>query len=90
MTLRPYITEKSIANTKIGKFTFILSGRSTKISIARELKKQFNVNPTGVSIVNIRAKNKRIGATRKFRLTGKKIKAIVTLKAGEVIPGFES
>lgn len=85
--LKPLISEKSIARTAEDKFTFIITSKLSKVAISKMIKKFFNVTPVAVNTITRKGKVKRTG-----KVYGKRKDqtiAIVTLKKGEKIPGFE-
>lgn len=85
--LKPLISEKSIAKTAEGKFTFILESKMKKVEIGKLVAKFFNVNPVSINTISRKGKVKRTG-----RVFGKRKDqniAIVTLKKGQSIPGFD-
>lgn len=84
---KPRITEKSIGETDNSKFTFEIAPRANKIEVAKEIEGKYKVNVANVKIINKKGKPKRF----RFHLGKRKDikKAIVTLKKGQKIPGFE-
>lgn len=85
--LKPLISEKSISRTAEGKYTFLLESPMTKIAIGKLVAKFFNVDPIAVNTISKLGKKKRTG-----RVYGKRKDqhiAIVTLKKGQTIPGFD-
>ncbi|MDH4358586.1 MAG: 50S ribosomal protein L23 [Candidatus Berkelbacteria bacterium] len=85
--IRPHITEKSVNLAKDGKYTFVVSKELDKIGLIKMLKKVFKVNPLSVKIINKKSAVRKT-ARRKVKEAGLK-KAIVELKKGEKITGFE-
>ncbi len=85
--IRPYITEKSVALTKNAKYSFIVDNELDKVNIIKILKNAFKVNPIKVNIITKKPRIKKT-ARKKIKVSGFK-KAIVELKKGEKIPGFE-
>jgi len=88
MKIRPHITEKSVQLAKKGAFTVIVDGKATKPQLANLAKEVFKVNVVSVVILNkkplVAKKAKGLAKDRGFK------KAILTLKKGEVLTGFES
>jgi large subunit ribosomal protein L23 len=84
---RPLISEKSIAQGVVNKYTFLVERTAEKATIAKAIEKLFKVHVTDVNVVNL------IGKIKKFRkIVGHRNtrrKAIVTLKKGDRIPLFE-
>ncbi len=79
------LTEKSSqAMEDSNKYTFKVAKGSNKIEIANAVEKIFNVKVSSVNTMNYTGKKKR----KRTAMAGKKAdwkKAIVTLKAGEII-----
>ncbi len=79
-------TEKSVAAAAKGQYSFIISPRATKNSIASEINKIFNVDVITVRTITIPGKVKQRG-----KIVGQRSdvrKAIVTLKKGQKINEF--
>lgn len=85
--LRPILSEKSLRLSQIGQYTFLVDQRATKPEIMTTLKHLFNIDPVDVRM--IRSK----GVARMFRRrpgrTASSKKAIIRVKSGQKIPGFE-
>jgi len=75
--LKPIITEKSNDGLQEGKYTFKVAKKATKIQIADAVQTLFNVKVLKVNTMNIRGKEKRVGANSGRRPDWKK--AIVTI-----------
>jgi|SRR3989344_5362390 len=78
VVLSPHVTEKIF-----GTYAFRVSDDSNKTSIKKAINALYNVTATGVKIIRLPAKKRRIG-----RYEGEKSgfkKAIITLKKGETI-----
>ena len=84
---KPIISEKSISQGTVNKYTFLVDGTINKRAIADAVSKLFKVTVKEVSIINIRGKLKRFRRVAAKRSDQKK--AIVTLKAGDRITLFE-
>lgn len=76
--LRPVITEQSMADMELDKYTFEVDTRATKSQVKRAVKELFDVDVEKVNIMNTKPKPKRICCYVGY--TKKKRKAIVTLK----------
>jgi large subunit ribosomal protein L23 len=87
---RPIITEKSIQETALGKYTFEVDRRATKLEITRAVREFLRVQPVSVRIVNIKGRTKWTRGYRKKIKTRDWKKAIITLKRGEKIDLFET
>lgn len=94
ITLRPRLSEKTYALSAQRVYVFDVPAGTNKHSVARAVEAQFEVKVTGVNIVNIAGKAKRI-----ISLTGKRTKnaegtrndirkAYVTLAEGNALPFF--
>ena len=84
---RPLITEKSTVLQAQNKYAFEIAGGANKTMIKQAVEKAFKVTVTGVNVITMRGKTRRIG--RREVHTSPWKKAIVTLKAGEKIEFFE-
>jgi len=78
-----HTAEKALMDQKLNHYVFKVSPAASKIMIANEVKKNYNVKVIKVNIVNIPKKARRIGRTKGFRAGYKK--AIVTLAPGQTI-----
>ena len=84
--VRPLITEKtSAAYQNRGEYAFEVHPDATKTQIRAAIEQLFGVKVTNIWTMNVRGKDKRLGATR---VTGRRPnwkKAIVTLREGDSI-----
>ena len=87
--IKPLVTEKSMSEVSIGKYTFVVARSATKPVIKQAIKDMFNVTVTGVSTIVVKGKRKRIGARRVEVEATEWKKATVTLKKGDKIALFE-
>lgn len=87
MTIKPYITEKTLFLAKQDVFTFIVSKNANKIELAKALEKLHKVAVQNVTIASIKPTQKRFRQTKGQTKILKK--AMVRLKKGQKIPGFE-
>jgi ribosomal protein L23 len=85
--ITPYRTEKSTAQAKLGKFTFLVEGEANAQMIGETVRRLFNVHPVRVSMLKNAAKGKGFGKNARTRPA--KRKAIVFLKKGEKLSEFE-
>lgn len=86
--IEPLITEKSTTESQEhNKFTFVVKSTANKTQIKNAIHKIYNVNVTGVNLVNVPAKVTTRGSRYKGTISGFK-KAIVTIKDGETINLF--
>jgi len=86
--IRPIITEKSVSLSKLGKFTIEIPKNVNKPEIIASLMETFKLNIISVKILNkkstIKRKPKGKALDRGFK------KAVVSLKKGEIMPGFDT
>ncbi len=83
--LRPIVTEKSMAFEHELKYLFQVNMKSSKGSIAAELKRIYNVDAKEIRTMIMPGKKRRILGTRRFGKTKKWKKAIVKLSEGQKI-----
>ncbi|MEK7184346.1 MAG: 50S ribosomal protein L23 [Patescibacteria group bacterium] len=88
LSFKPVITEKSMHLASQGQFTLIVPRGTEKLEIARALEVVYKVHVLSVNILRRAPKVKRRGTITGS--TSEKTKAIVRLKQGEKIPGFET
>lgn len=84
---RPVITEKSTILAGTNKYAFEVADDANKRMIKQAVEAAFKVSVTGVNIIMMKPKMRRIG--RNQVMTSPWKKAIVTLKAGDKIEFFE-
>ncbi|QQG50139.1 MAG: 50S ribosomal protein L23 [Candidatus Berkelbacteria bacterium] len=85
--IKPLLTEKSAAKMSEGLYVMTITEGATKTSVAQDLKKLFNVEVTGVRIINLPAKKVRFKARKGTQSAIRK--AYIQLKKGQQLPGFE-
>ena len=86
---RPIITEQSMEQTEMKRYTFEVDKRANKIEIAKAVEEIFGVKVAKVNTMNVPGKAKRMGAGRPGRTKDWK-KAMVTLTAdSKTIEFFE-
>lgn len=85
---RPLVTEK---NTSLqqpqGKYVFEVDSDANKVQVKQAVEKAFKVTVTGVNMITVRGKEKRVGRKQVAGSPWKK--AVVTLKPGDKIQIFE-
>jgi len=84
---KPMITEKSINNAGIGKYTFIVDPRANKIEIRKAVEDIFKVKVIKVNTIKLPGK-RRVRFDKRGRHVGytkNRKKAVVTLKEGDTI-----
>jgi large subunit ribosomal protein L23 len=85
---RPLITEKSTALQAEGKYAFEVARGANKTQVKDAVEKVFKVTVTGLNLMNVAGKPRRLG---KRELPAKPWKkAVVTLKPGDKIELFET
>lgn len=84
---RPVVTEKSMSQGAMNKYTFEVDDDSNKIEIGQAVEKIFNVKVTKVNTLTVKGKMKRMG--RHEGKTPDWKKAVVTLAPGQRIELFE-
>ena len=75
--ISPVITERSMDDLQVGKYTFKVAKDANKSEIKKAVEKLFGVEASKVNTLNVRGKEKRVG--RYFGKTASWKKAIVTL-----------
>ena len=85
--ISPLITEKSLAKTEKGYYTFMVAKKANKAQIARAVEDLYGVEVTSVNVIRVEGEEKLIRGRFKVKTKDYK-KAIVALKAGQKIPGF--
>ncbi len=84
---RPLVTEKNTMLQSQGKYGFEVDRDASKTQIKEAVEKAFKVTVTGVNVMTVRGKERRVG--RKMVTGGAWKKAVVTLKTGDKIQIFE-
>ena len=84
---RPLITEKSTDLQAQNKYAFEIADGANKLMIKQAVEKAFKVKVTGVNVITMQGKSKKMG--RHVVRTNPWKKAIVTLQAGDKIEFFE-
>ena len=75
--VKPIITERSNSGLEVGKYTFKVAKKATKVQIAKAVETLFNVKVLDVNTMIVKGKEKRMGAHSGMRPDWKK--AIVTI-----------
>jgi large subunit ribosomal protein L23 len=75
--IRPYITERTNEQAMLGRYTFMVDKKATKIEIKQAVEKLFSVKVLKVNVMHYQGKEKRVGVhlgrTASFK------KAVVTI-----------
>ena len=75
--LAPVVTEKSNDEVQMGKYTFKVNKKATKVDVKRAVEKLFEVKVLRVNTMTVKGKEKRVG--RSVGKTSDWKKAIVTI-----------
>ena len=87
--IRPIITEESMQNIAMKKYTFEVAKAAGKIEIAKAVETLFDVKVAKVNTISVRGRSKRMGRYEGYTASWKK--AIVTLtEDSKGIEFFES
>ena len=81
--LSPVVTEKSTILSEQNKITFIVTNKSNKKNLKKNIEKIFKINVVKINIINKQSR-KKITRGKKVKIAGYK-KAIITLKKGQSI-----
>lgn len=81
----PWFSEKALIVTEKGIYTFDVSPRATKASIASAIKEIYKVEPRKIRIVNLPGKPKTMRTKRGVGYRASRRKAYVYLNAGDTI-----
>jgi large subunit ribosomal protein L23 len=84
---RPLITEKNSALQAQGKYAFKVAEEANKEQIKQAVEKAFKVTVTGVNVMTVSGKRRRMRGREVTNPSWKK--ALVTLKPGDKIELFE-
>lgn len=75
--LAPVVTEKSNDEIQMGKYTFKVNKKATKVDVKRAVEKLFEVKVLKVNTMTVKGKEKRVG--RSVGKTSDWKKAIITI-----------
>jgi large subunit ribosomal protein L23 len=84
---RPLITEKNSSLQAQGKYAFEVALEANKEQIKQAVEKAFKVTVTGVNVMTVPGKRRRMRGREVMNPSWKK--ALVTLKSGDKIELFE-
>ena len=91
IVLRPVISEKSMDQSTVNKYTFAVADDANKMQIKAAVEELFKVTVLNVNVMTTKRKeksrNRRRG--RQVGYTSPWKKAVVTIKAGDSIEFFE-
>ena len=80
IVIRPIITEQSMEDMDIKKYVFEVAKDANKVEIAKAVEEIFGVTVIKVTTINVRGKEKRVGANPAGKTKAWK-KAVVKLSA---------
>ena len=86
--IKPVITEKSMTDVSLGRYVFMVAKSANKPEIAKAIYDLYKVKPVKINIITKKGEEKLIRGRYPAKTKSTK-KAIVTLKKGQKIPGFE-
>ncbi len=75
-----------MTNPEVHRYAFRVAREATKPEIKKAVEQRFNVRVASVNTINMKPKEKGVGARRGFASAWKK--AIVTLERGQSIEDF--
>lgn len=87
--IKPVITEKSMQDVNLGKFTFVVLKTANKDLIKKEVEKKFSVNVVSVATSIIKGRRKRTGKRMVEKRLPEWKKATVELKKDQKIALFD-
>lgn len=87
---QPVITEKSLNDTKLNRYTFLVDKNATKGQVAQAVESVFKVDVVSVRTSKNKGVERRTGRRRLPTLTPTRKKAIVQIKKGQSIKVFET
>ena len=85
---RPIITEQSMEQTEMKRYTFEVAKTANKIEIGKAVEEAFKVKVADVNVVTVKPRNRVRQGRVKGRIPGYR-KAYVTLAPGDKIEFFE-
>lgn len=86
--LAPVITEKTMKDANLGKFTFKVDKRADKSQIKRSVQNKFKVDVVSITTMITKPKKKRTYQRREYKSPSWK-KAVVKVKSGQKIALFD-
>jgi large subunit ribosomal protein L23 len=87
--IKPIITENSMKQAALGKYTFAVDKKADKGMIKRVVEQTFNVKVKAITTVIVKGKTKRSGIKRKEIQVSSWKKAVLLLEKGQKIGFFE-
>lgn len=90
MIIKPLITEKTLRDSALNRYTFLVTPKDTKGQIKSEIEALFKVNVVKINTSIIKPTRSRSGRTGKYRQTKRLKKAVIELKPKQSIKYFET
>lgn len=87
--IRPVITEKSMQDAALSRYTFVVLKEANKVEIARDVAASFNVVVKSVKTSILKGKTHRTGKKRQETITAPWKKAVVEIEKGQKIELFD-
>jgi large subunit ribosomal protein L23 len=87
--LGPIISEKSMSEASLGRYTFKVANDAGKYDIKKAVEEKFKVNVTKITTVLVKGRGKRQGTRRVDVVQTPYKKALVTVKEGQKIAIFD-
>lgn len=79
----PHVTEKSTQLSSNNQYVFKVFSKANKIEIKKAIESLYHVKVSGVRVINVPAKQRRLGKTQGWKKGYKK--AVVKLQTGQKI-----
>ena len=87
--LKPIITERSMQDVTLGKFTFAVLKTANKAQIKQKIEDQFKVNVVAITTSIVKGGRKRVGRRMVEKILSPWKKAIVKLQKDQKIALFD-
>jgi len=87
--IRALLTEKTMQDARVGKYTFQVDIKSNKKEIKKDVESHFSVNVVSVKTITMQGKSRTVGQRRTKAVKNPWKKAILTLKPEQKIDLFE-
>jgi large subunit ribosomal protein L23 len=88
--IAPVITEKSMKDVDLGRFTFKVSLKANKFSIKKAVEDKFKVNVLKVFVSIVKGRTDKKGIRREEFVKSSWKKATVVLQKGQTISLFDA
>jgi len=87
--LKPIISEQSLREAEVGRYSFIVDKKSSKVAIRKAIEDMFNVSVTRVMTNIVKGNRSKLTKKRKVVSDASYKKARVSLKKGEKLAIFD-